>query len=106
MSEDIQDFTNALAFSDEITNHIYKLYIINIKCIIKFAKSFMKVYNFGGLSSGSIRVESWVNRTTYEILQILGISLLDKTLVNELFINIDTNDVKELNYNQLSINFI
>jgi hypothetical protein len=39
-------------------------------------------------------------------LQILVISLLDKTTVNELFINIDTNDVKELNYNQLSINFI
>ncbi len=41
--------------------------------------------------------------TKYEILQILGISLLDKTPVNELFTNIDYNNVKELNYNQLSL---
>jgi hypothetical protein len=45
-----------------------------------------------------------INRTTYEILQILGISLLDKTPVNELFTNIDINDVKELNDNQLTLN--
>jgi len=31
----------------------------------------------------------------------LGISLLDKTPVNELFTNIDYNDVNELDYNQL-----
>jgi hypothetical protein len=37
-------------------------------------------------------------------LQILGISLLDKTPVNELFTNIDINDVKELNDNQLALN--
>lgn len=45
-----------------------------------------------------------IDRTTYEILQILGISLLDKTPVNELFTNIDINDVKERNDNQLTLN--
>jgi len=33
----------------------------------------------------------------------LGISLLDKTPINELFINIDLNNVKELDYNQLTL---
>ena len=45
-----------------------------------------------------------INRTTYEILQILGISLLDKTPVKELFTYIDINDVKERNDNQLTLN--
>jgi hypothetical protein len=44
-----------------------------------------------------------IDRSTYEILQVLGISLLDKTPVKELFTNTDYNDVKKLNYNQLSI---
>ena len=43
------------------------------------------------------------DRSPYEILQILGISLLDKTPVIELFSNIDINDVKERNDNQLSL---
>jgi hypothetical protein len=45
-----------------------------------------------------------IDRSTYEILQVLGISLLDKTPVKELFANLDYKDVKELNYNQLSFN--
>ena len=45
-----------------------------------------------------------IDRSTYEILQILGISLMDKTPVIELFSNIDINDVKERNDNQLSLN--
>lgn len=46
-----------------------------------------------------------INRSTYEILQILGFSLLDKTPVNEPFNNIETSDVIEQNYNQLSLSF-
>ncbi|MFV0378375.1 MAG: transposase, partial [Mangrovibacterium sp.] len=47
-----------------------------------------------------------IDRSTYEILQVLGISLLDKTPVKELFANIDYNNVKELNYKQLSLSLI
>jgi hypothetical protein len=46
-----------------------------------------------------------INRSTYEILQISGISLIDKAPVNEPFANTDTSDVKEQNYNQLSLRF-
>lgn len=45
-----------------------------------------------------------IERSTYEILQVLGISLLDKTSVNELLAVVDFKDDKEQNYNQLKIN--
>jgi len=44
-----------------------------------------------------------LERSTHEILTVLGISLLNKTLVKELFSKIDNNDVKDININQLSI---
>lgn len=47
-----------------------------------------------------------IARSTNEILQVLGMSLLDKTPVKELFTNIDYNDVKEHIHNQLSLNLI
>ena len=46
-----------------------------------------------------------INRSTYEVLQILGISLLDKSPIGELFFNTDKNDVKELMSEQLTFNF-
>jgi hypothetical protein len=42
-----------------------------------------------------------IERSTYEILQVLGISILDKTPVRELFTNMNYNDVKEPFDNQL-----
>lgn len=45
-----------------------------------------------------------LDHSTYEILTVLEISLLDKTPIKELFSKIDNNDVKELNCNQLSLN--
>jgi len=45
-----------------------------------------------------------INRSTYEMLQILGISLLDKTPVAELLKIIDYKDFKEQFSNQLSLN--
>jgi hypothetical protein len=47
-----------------------------------------------------------INRSTYEVLQVLGILLLDKTPIIEFFNNAENNDFKELFYNQqLSLNF-
>ena len=37
-----------------------------------------------------------LNRSTYEVLQILSISLTDKTPLQELFNKTNFNDVKEL----------
>lgn len=93
-----------------------------IELFFKWIKQHLKVKSFWGTSKNAVRIQIYsaiiayclvaivghdlqIDRSTYEILQILGISLLDKTPVNELFTNIDTNDVKEQNYNQLSISF-
>ena len=46
-----------------------------------------------------------VDRSTYEILQILSISLLDKTPLNELLTNQNYKDVKELYCKQLKISW-
>ena len=42
-----------------------------------------------------------INRSIYEILQILSVSLLDKTTVNELLMKSDYNNVNEHITNQL-----
>lgn len=39
-----------------------------------------------------------LKRSTYEVLQILSISLTDKTNLRDLFDKTDFNDIKELNY--------
>jgi hypothetical protein len=53
-----------------------------------------------------VRNKLKVDRSTYEILQILSISLLDKTPLNELFTNQNYQDVKELYDKQLKISWI
>jgi hypothetical protein len=94
-----------------------------VELFFKWIKQHLKIKSFWGTSENAVRIQIFcaisayclvaiigydlkINRSTYEILQVLGISLLDKTPVKELFTNIDYKDVKELNYNQLLISFI
>lgn len=91
-----------------------------VELFFKWIKQHLKIKTFWGSSENAVRIQIYsaiiayclvaivgydlkIERSTYEILQVLGISLLDKTPVKELFTNIDYNDVKELNSNQLSI---
>lgn len=91
-----------------------------IELFFKWIKQHLKIKSFWGTSQNAVRIQIYsaiiayclvaivgndlqINRTTYEILQILGISLLDKTPVNELFANVNINDVKEQKDNQLSL---
>ncbi|MDT0646755.1 IS4 family transposase [Zunongwangia sp. F260] len=91
-----------------------------VELFFKWIKQHLKIKSFWGTSENAVRIQIYcaicayclvsivadklkLKRSTFEILQILGISLLDKTPVNELFINIDNSNVKELNYNQLSL---
>lgn len=93
-----------------------------IELFFKWIKQHLKIKNFWGTSENAVRTQIFtaiityclvaiigsdlkINRSIYEILQVLGISLLDKTPVKELLTSIDYKDVKELNSNQLSINF-
>lgn len=92
-----------------------------IELFFKWIKQHLKIKSFWGTSENAVRIQIYsaiiayclveivgynleIDRSTYEILQILGISLLDKSPINELFTNIDINDVKERNDNQLSLN--
>lgn len=91
-----------------------------VELFFKWIKQHLKIKTFWGNSENAVRIQIYsaiityclvaivgndlkIERSTYEILQVLGISLLDKTPVKELFTNIDYNDVKELSYNQLSL---
>ncbi len=92
-----------------------------IELFFKWIKQHLKIKSFWGNSENAVRIQIYsaiiayclvaivaselkIKRSTYEILQVIGISLLDKTPVKQLFTNIDYKDVKERNYNQLTIN--
>ena len=89
-----------------------------IELFFKWIKQHLKIKSFWGHSENAVRIQIYCaiiayclvaivchdlnfNRSTYEILQVLGVSLLDKTPVKELFANENYKDVKELNYNRL-----
>jgi hypothetical protein len=89
-----------------------------VELFFKWIKQHLKIKCFWGTSENAVRIQIYsaiiayclvaivgydlkIERSTYEILQVLGISLLDKTPVNELFTNLDYNDVNERDYNQL-----
>lgn len=91
-----------------------------VELFFKWVKQHLKIKSFWGTSENAVKIQFYcaisayclvsivadklkLERSTYEILQVLGISLLDKTPINELFMNIDYSNVKELNYNQLSL---
>lgn len=94
-----------------------------VELFFKWIKQHLKIKAFWGTTENAVRIQvysaiiaycmvsivgkDWkIDRSTYEILQILGISLLDKTPVKELFTSLEYKDVKELNCNQLIMNFI
>lgn len=91
-----------------------------IELFFKWIKQHLKIKSFWGTSENAVRIQIYsaiityclvsiigkelkIERSTYEILQVIGISLLDKTPVDELFVNVDYKDVKELDCKQLSL---
>lgn len=91
-----------------------------IELFSKWIKQHLKIKPFWGTSQNAVLIQIYcalityclvsiignelkISRSTYEILQVIGISLLDKTPVNELLANVDYKDVKEPGCNQLSI---
>ena len=84
----------------------------------------MKIKKFWGTTENAVRIQIYsaicayclvaivqhdmqLKRSTYEVLQILGVSLTDKTPLFDLFNNNQLNDFKELNDSngQLLLNF-
>ena len=102
---------------------LYK-YRWKIELFFKWIKQHLKIKSFWGYSENSVRIQIYtaiitytlvimikhklkLKQSTYEILQILSITLLDKTQLNQLFSYTDIQDFKELDPNQLILfNFI
>ncbi|HON70823.1 MAG: IS4 family transposase [Tenuifilum sp.] len=91
-----------------------------VELFFKWIKQHLKIKAFWGTSENAVRIQVYsaiiaycivaivgtklkIERSTYEILQVLGISLMDKTPVRELFTNMNYNDIKEPFNNQLSL---
>jgi len=92
-----------------------------VELFFKWIKQHLKVKTFWGRTENAVRIQIniaiityclisiiakdlKINRSIYEIIQILSASLLDKTPVNELLMKSDRNNVNELNANQLVFN--
>src|SRR5665647_390712 len=96
---------------------LYK-YRWRVELFFKWIKQHLQIQSFWGTSENAVRIQVYtaiiayctvaimkenlkINHTNYEILQILSMTLISKTPVNQLF---DTNyqqNFKELNHNQL-----
>ena len=99
---------------------LYK-YRWKIELFFKWIKQHLKIKSFWGTSENAVKIQVYVavitytmvaivkaklklEQSTYEILQILNVSLLDRTPLPQLFENPLSNDVKEQNCIQLKIN--
>jgi hypothetical protein len=92
-----------------------------VELFFKWMKQHLRIKSFWGTTLNAVKVQIYcaiiayclvaivgnklkVDRSIYEILQILSISLLDKTPVREILTKCDYKNVKEQNINQLKIN--
>ena len=92
-----------------------------VELFFKWIKQHLKVKTFWGTTENAVRIqiniaiityclvsliskELKINRSIYEILQILSASLLDKTPVNELLNKYNNTETELQNPNQLILN--
>jgi IS4 transposase len=118
---DLEFLSNSFDISAEEIAQLYK-YRWKVELFFKWIKQHLKVKSFWGTTLNAVKIQVYsaiiayclvalvrnklkVDRSTYEILQILSISLLDKTPLNELLTNQNYKDVKELYDKQLKISW-
>jgi len=111
--------TNNLDLSPEEIANLYK-HRWKIELFFKWIKQHLKIKSFWGTTENAVKTQVYIAvitytlvaiirqrlktaYTNYEVLQILGSSLLDKTPLNQLLRKTSDQDVKELLYNQLKI---
>ena len=115
--EDDREFTfltNAKHLSALDVANLYKKRWL-VELFFKWLKQHLKIKRFWGTTKNAVRIQISVaiityclvaivhhdmqlKRSTYEVLQILSISLTDKTHLRDLFDKTIFNDVKELDY--------
>ncbi len=91
-----------------------------IELFFKWVKQHLKIKSFWGHSENAVKTQIWIavssyllvayakkilhlDKTIYEILQILSVSAFDKTPINELFTDNTIQNNKHINYNQLTL---
>lgn len=111
--------TNNLELSALQVALLYK-YRWKIELFFKWIKQHLKITTFWGRTENAVKTQVYIavitytivaiikqqlksGYSTYEILQILGTSLLDKSPINQLLQKKNNQDVKELLYKQLKI---
>jgi hypothetical protein len=117
----LEFLSNSFDITAEEIAQLYK-YRWKVELFFKWIKQHLKVKSFWGTSLNAVKIQVYsaivayclvalvrnklkVDHSTYEILQILSISLLDKTPLNELLTNQNYKDVKELYGKQLKISW-
>ena len=91
-----------------------------IELFFKWIKQHLKIKSFWGHSENAVKTQIWIavstyllvayakkifflDKTIYEILQILSVSAFDKTSINELLTNKELHKNAETNYKQLTL---
>ena len=104
--------TNNMTASPETISMLYRNRW-SIELFFKWIKQHLKIKKFWGTSENAVRIQLYcaiityclvavvqhdlkLERSIYEVLQILGISLTDKTNIRDLFNKSNFNNVKEL----------
>lgn len=106
--------TNAMHLSALDVANLYKKRWL-VELFFKWLKQHLKIKRFWGTTENAVRIQISVaiityclvaivqhdmhlERSTYEVLQILSISLTDKTHLRDLIDKINFKDIKELDY--------
>lgn len=86
-----------------------------VELFFKWIKQHLHIKSFWGVSENAVRVQIYtaivehdlrLNRSTFDVLRILSMSLFDKTPIRELFERAETtDDLAEIGHVQLSFNF-
>jgi len=91
-----------------------------IETFFKWIKQHLKIKSYWGRSLNAVKTQVWIaisvyvivlilkkklklTQSIYEILQILSINMFDKEPLYQLFSNLNLQDFKEQNYNQLKL---
>jgi hypothetical protein len=115
----LEFFTNNFDLQATEIARLYK-YRWTVELFFKWIKQHLKIKTFWGYSENAVRIQIYsaiiayvsvvimknkcnIKYTPYEILQILSITLLNKTPVNELFRESYPQTIKELNDKQLNM---
>lgn len=115
----LEFFTNNFELQATEIARLYK-YRWTVELFFKWIKQHLKIKTFWGYSENAVRIQIYsaiiayvsvvimknkcnIKHTPYEILQILSITLLNKTPVNELFRESYPQTIKDLNDKQLNM---